>query len=135
VTIKVVVVMAAEAVRDYTLLVTADCCLVLQAYTSPMTSLTCLTVIGAVLGHIPDAGDAHKLPGQSASALPDSEPSPRAGILSAKGCFLTAEPSPRVCSRRRALDRPQPVKALSLIVVGHHLGGCAPRGHNCSRRR
>jgi hypothetical protein len=100
-----------------------------------MTSLTCLTVTGAVLGHVPDAADAHELPGQSASALPESEPSPRVGILSAKGCFLPLDPSPRVCSRLRDLDRPQPVKAPSLRVVGHPLSGCAPRSHNCSRRR
>jgi hypothetical protein len=45
VVVKVVAVMATEAVGDYTLLTTAHRCLVLQGYTSPMASLTCLTVI------------------------------------------------------------------------------------------
>jgi hypothetical protein len=43
--VEVVVVVAAKADGDYTLLTTAHGCLVLQGYTSPMASLTCLTVI------------------------------------------------------------------------------------------
>jgi hypothetical protein len=43
--IKVAVAVATEAVVNYTLLMTAHCCLILQGYTSPMASLTFLTVI------------------------------------------------------------------------------------------
>jgi hypothetical protein len=68
-------------------------------------------------------------------ALPDSEPSPRAGILSAKGCFLKTEPSPKGSYRRRPLSRPQPAKAPSPRAVGHPLGGRAPRDHHCSKQR
>jgi hypothetical protein len=46
------------------------------------------------------------------TTLQDCKPSPRAATLSVKGCFLTAEPSPRGSSRRRPLGVAQPVKAL-----------------------
>jgi hypothetical protein len=43
--VKVVVVVATKAVVNYTLLMTAHRCLILEGYTSPMASLTFLTVI------------------------------------------------------------------------------------------
>jgi hypothetical protein len=67
--------------------------------------------------------------------LPDSEPSPRASILSAKGVFLAAKASPRVSSRRRPLGTTVLAKASSPRAGGTLLGGHVPKGPPSSRRR
>jgi hypothetical protein len=66
--------------------------------------------------------------------LPDSKPSPRGSILSAKGVFLSAKASPRSSSWRRPPDAILPAKPSSPRAGRTPLGGHVPRGPPTSQR-